>query len=111
MVWEQICVCLYPYIPWKDLEIRHEEGDKGTNTYWEPMLDQGLEVGIVIYLLHMRKLRFRKTLALDDMFKMVEVTVGHPRMLSCVWKLSSKWCGSLCVLSSVTVSEGKFEEL
>lgn len=54
-----MCVCLYSYIPWKELEIKHE-GDKGINIYWEPILDQGLELDIVIYLLQMRKLRFRR---------------------------------------------------
>lgn len=52
-------MCLYSYIPWKELEIKHE-GDKGINIYWEPILDQGLELDIVIYLLQMRKLRFRR---------------------------------------------------
>lgn len=80
-------MCLYTYILWKELEIRHEEGDKETNIYWEPILDQGLGMGIVAYLLQMRKLRFRKTSVLDKMFEMVEVTVGHSKMLSRVWKL------------------------
>lgn len=80
-------MCVYTYIPWKELEIRHEEGDEETNIYWEPILDQGLGMGIVVYLLQLRKLRFRKTLVLDNMFKMVEITVGHSKMLSRVWKL------------------------
>lgn len=46
---------LYTYIPWKELEIRHEEGDEETNIYWEPILNQGLGMGIVVYLLQMRK--------------------------------------------------------
>lgn len=60
------------------MEIRHEEGDKETKTSWEPILDQGLVVGLVIHFLQMRKLRFGKTSALDNVFKMVAATVGHP---------------------------------
>lgn len=56
---------LNSYVPWKKLATKHEEGDKETKTHWEPILDQGLEVGVVTHILHRRKLRFRKTLALD----------------------------------------------
>lgn len=35
----------------------------------------------------MRKLKYRKTLALDNVFKIVEATIGHPRLLSDDWKL------------------------
>lgn len=59
--------------------MRHEEGDKETKTYWKPILDQGLVVGLVIHFLQMRTLKFRKTSALDNVFKMVAATIGHPK--------------------------------
>lgn len=62
---EQVCVCVSELICSLEEATKHEEGGKETKTHWEPILDQGLEVGVVTHILQRRKLRFRKTLALD----------------------------------------------
>lgn len=101
---------LCPYIPWKEVEVRHEAGNKETDGLGTH-LEQGLEVGIVIHVLQMRKLRFRKTLALNNVCKMAEVTVGYPNC----WSASAD-----CVVggvvhfvscSLVPALEGNFKEL
>lgn len=58
-------------------------------------------MGIVVYLLQMGKLSFRKTLALDNICKMMEITVGHPKMLSRVWKLGGLGWGGHCLRREV----------